>query len=472
EVAIRAAFKCIQHARQVAVLVPTTILVEQHLRSFRERFREYPVEIAAISRFHSNKEIGSVLAKLKSGDLDIIIGTHKLLNSRVEFKDLGLLVIDEEHRFGVKHKEILKQKRKDVDVLTLTATPIPRTLHMALIGIRDISVISTPPQDRRTIRTYVAQETEEIVSHAILREIQRGGQVFFLHNRIDSIASVTARLAKLIPESRFRFGHGQMPEAQLEEIMAEFVAHKFDTLVSTTIIESGLDIPNCNTIVITRADKLGLAQLYQLRGRVGRSSRQAHAYLLIPESRRLGLQARKRLRVLQSLDDLGLGFHLATKDLEIRGAGDLLGKDQSGSVHKIGLELYNKILKEAILQLQGDERYLHDSIEPEVKVAFDAFIPEPYIPDVSERLLLYQRLASINSQQDFMDLSDEIQDRFGHIPHEVKQLLEVMLLRSICRRYLVLKLDQSANVVTFTLSPKASIDVARFDALMEKHPGR
>ena len=472
EVAVRAAFKCTQHARQVAILVPTTILVEQHRQTFEQRFQGYPVKVAAMSRFYTPEENKKTLEGLASGDLDIVVGTHRLLSKDVQFRDLGLVVIDEEHRFGVKHKETLKQLKKSVDVLTLTATPIPRTLHMSLLNIRDISVIETAPLDRRLIRTYVAHTEDALIRDAILRELGRGGQCFFVHNRVQSIDTVTAGLAALVPEARFQFAHGQMSEGQLEAIMQRFLKHEIDVLVSTTIVESGLDIPNANTILIDRADMYGLAQLYQLRGRVGRSDRQAYAYFLIPHARKLGADAQRRLSVLQSLDDLGVGFNLAVRDLEIRGAGNLLGKEQSGSVLAVGYELYTKILREAVLHLKGEEPDPLDGIDPELKLPIEAFIPDHYVPDVSERLVLYQRLAAIGSEAEALELRDEIQDRFGTLPQETERLLEMMSMRSLLRQYAIVKAECSSTKLSLSFSPAAPISADKVLALVRAEPAR
>lgn len=470
EVALRAAFKSVQHARQTALLAPTTLLVEQHKETFQNRFMDYPVKIGAVSRFYSTRQNQETLRQLASGELDIVIGTHRLLSRDVRFKDLGLLIIDEEHRFGVRQKEKLKALKKQVDVLTLTATPIPRTLHMSLLGIRDISVISTPPHDRRTIRTYVTTYDDNLVRDAILRELQRGGQAFFVYNRVESIDMVTARLQQLVPEARFQFAHGQMSENELEKIMQRYMNREIDVLVCTTIIESGLDIPNANTIIIDRADTFGMAQLYQLRGRVGRSTRQAYSYFLLPRTRRLGEEAMKRLRALQSLDDLGLGFNLAVTDLEIRGAGNLLGREQSGNVLLVGFELYTRILKEAILTLKGDEPGLEEVIDPEVKLGVDAFIPESYIPDISERLVLYQRMAALDSSSATDDLAAEIADRFGPPPVEVFNLLELMRLRALFRHYGVLKADISEFRATLAFSPRAPINPEVIIRLVQEKP--
>lgn len=472
EVALRAAFKCVQHARQVAVLVPTTILAEQHYNVFKNRFLEYPVKVGILSRFYSTKQNAATLAGVKSGEVDIVVGTHKLLQNTVEFKDLGLLIVDEEHRFGVKHKERLKQIKKDVDVLTLTATPIPRTLHMALLGIREISVIATPPNDRRVIRTYVGTQSDDLIREAVLREVQRGGQVFILHNKVQTIETVSAALQKLIPEAKFTFAHGQMREDHLEKIMLRFINKDFDVLVSTTIIESGLDIPNANTIIILRADQLGLAQLYQLRGRVGRSNKQAYAYLIVPEPKQLSEDARSRLSVLQSLDDLGLGFNLAARDLEIRGAGNLLGKDQSGNVQTVGLDMFNRILKEAILNMRGEELPIIESVDPEMRIPVDAYIPPDYVPDLSERLILYQRLADLLTDTSSWDLSTEIEDRFGTMPEPVAKLIQLMRLRSLIRLGGVVRMEFTPRTIIVHFTPKAPINRERLLATLNNQKDR
>jgi transcription-repair coupling factor (superfamily II helicase) len=456
EVAIRAAFKCTQHARQVAVLVPTTILVEQHKKNFIERFAGYPVKIGAISRFYPAADNQDTLDQLASGELDIVIGTHRLLQHDVHFKDLGLLIIDEEHRFGVKQKERLRSYRTHIDVLTLTATPIPRTLHMSLLDIRDISLIQTPPMDRRAVQTYVAERDDALVRDAILREVRRGGQAFFIHNRVQNIAVVAAHLAELVPEARFEFAHGQMTEATLERIMKRFVDREIDVLIATTIIESGLDVPNANTIIIDRADQFGLAQLYQLRGRVGRGKRQAYAYLIVPHLRSLSGEAHERLKVLQSLDTLGAGFNLAIRDLEIRGAGNLLGKEQSGSVLSVGFDMYCRILQEAVADLKGDEPLLEDTIDPEIRiVGVDAFIPETYVPDIGERLVLYQRLSNLRSDDEAFDLQREIEDRFGPSSEEVDNLMLLMRYRSLLRRHGVVKADVTPLRASLSFIPIA-----------------
>ena len=472
EVAMRAAYKAIQHAKQVAILVPTTVLVEQHKNEFQKRFLEFPVKIGAVSRFYSSKENKETLEELSEGKVDIVVGTHRLLSRDVVFRDLGLLVIDEEHRFGVKQKEKLKQFKKEVDVLTLTATPIPRTLHMSMSGIRDISLITTPPHDRKTIRTYVASRNDTLIRDAILRELRREGQCFFVHNRVQSIETVTAALQELVPEASFDFGHGQMPESKLDDIMRRFINKEFNVLVCTTIIESGLDIPNANTIIIDRSDMFGLAQLYQLRGRVGRSERQAYAYLLIPEIKKLGNEAQKRLEVLQSLDDLGVGFNLAIRDLEIRGAGALLGREQSGHVISVGFELYNQILQEAVLNLKGEEVSFEDTLEPEVKVPISAFLPHTYVPDVPTRLVLYQRLCSLSSPEEASEISEEIEDRFGPMSREVRNLVEVMRVRALLRQYGVEKLEVGTEKLVFVFHTQTIVDPQKLVELIKEAPDK
>jgi len=469
EVAIRAAFKCIQHARQVAMLTPTTLLCEQHANSFRERFRGYPVEIGVLSRFNTPKQNRETLKNLKNGTLDIVIGTHRLLSSDVSFNDLGLLIIDEEQRFGVKQKEQLKTLKTQVDVLTLTATPIPRTLHMSLIGIRDVSIIATPPARRHAIKTYIARPDEATIRDAILREIQRGGQVFYLHNRVSTIEVVTAQLQEIVPEARIRFAHGQMNEHELEDIMQRFIREEFQVLVSTTIVESGIDIPNANTIIISDAPRYGLAQLYQLRGRVGRGTRQAYAYLLTPSSSRLSSDVKERLGIFASMEELGLGFELAMRDLEIRGSGNLLGKEQSGNVASVGFDLYTRILKEALDNLKGDALSATPEIHPEVNIGVVAYIPNYYIPDISERLLLYQRLADLGDDQETAEITDEIDDRFGPPPPEVRDLIGVMRIRSMLRRLGVLKLERNKlQGFNLTLSAEAPFDVSKIMQLSTK----
>jgi transcription-repair coupling factor (superfamily II helicase) len=427
EVAMRAAFLAVLAGKQVAVLVPTTILATQHLETFRARFEDYPVSVDMLSRFRTTAENRETLGRLEEGKLDIVLGTHRLLQKDVKFRALGLLVVDEEHRFGVKDKERIRALRGGVDVLTLTATPIPRTLNMSLSGIRDLSVIETPPVDRLAIRTYVTRYDEGVVRDAVLRELARGGQVFFVHNRVESIDAVARRLGELVPEARITVAHGQMPEGALEKTMLAFMHGEFDVLVTSAIIESGLDIPRANTVVVNRADTFGLAQLYQIRGRVGRSHHRAYAYLLIPGEHLITSDAQKRLRVLQELDDLGGGFRLAAHDLEIRGAGNLLGKQQSGHITAVGLELYTHLLEQAVRELRGQQ--VGPDIEPEIQLGIPGYVPEGYIPDVSQRLVIYKRLAGIRGVPDLDAIAAELEERYGPIPPLVDTLLRVMELR-------------------------------------------
>ncbi len=428
EVAIRAAFKAVGDGKQVAVLVPTTILAQQHLETFGERLAAYPVTVDMLSRFRGPKEQKETVRKAASGEVDILIGTHRILSKDVEFKDLGLVIIDEEQRFGVKHKERLKELRKLVDVLTLTATPIPRTLNMALMGLREMSVINTPPPNKLPIVTEVVEDSDALVKQAIVREIQRGGQVFFVHNRVQSIEKVSARLRELLPELRFDVAHGQMPERELEKVMRDFLEKKSDVLVSTMIIESGLDLPNVNTILIHRADALGLAQLYQLRGRVGRSNHRAFAYLLTPVGAKLSDIARKRLRAIEEFSDLGAGFRLAMRDMEIRGAGNFLGPEQSGHMNAVGYDLYCQMLRETIAEMRGEERP-EERIPVRLDVEIDAYLPEEFVEDPDQRILFYKRLADLAELSALRSLQDELRDRYGRLPAPALHLLHLKELR-------------------------------------------
>ena len=427
EVAMRAAFAVAMDGKQVAVLVPTTVLAQQHAESFRRRFEGYPVRVEMMSSFRSRKENAETSAAITSGQVDVVVGTHRLLSGDIEFANLGLLIIDEEHRFGVKDKERIKQLRQLVDVMTLTATPIPRTLEMSLSGIRDLSVIETPPVDRQAIRTWVTRADDHVIRDAILRELKRGGQVYFVHNRVQSIYGLHDRLKDLVPEARIAVGHGQMKTHELERVMLGFMEHEFDVLLCTAIVESGLDIPNANTIFIDRADTFGLAQLYQLRGRVGRSPARAYAYLLVPQERGLTREAQMRLQVLQELDELGGGFKIAAHDLEIRGAGNLLGKQQSGHITEVGFELYTKMMEEAVHELRGEEVAV--DIEPEIHIGVSAYIPDSYIDDVNQRLVWYKRLAALRGAEDRDSLAAELRERYGPLPAIVDTLLDVMDLR-------------------------------------------
>jgi transcription-repair coupling factor (superfamily II helicase) len=427
EVAVRAAFKAVQDGKQVAVLVPTTILAQQHLLVFRERLADFPVQVEVLSRFRTPKQQKEVLARLVAGDVDVVIGTHRLLSKDVRFRDLGLVVIDEEHRFGVAQKERIRQLTRTVDVLAMTATPIPRTLNLSLAGARDMSVIETPPRDRLPVHTETLELDEDVVTDAVLREVDRGGQAFFVHNRVETIHNAALRLQKLVPQVRIAVAHGQMPERELERVMLEFLDRRWDVLVSTMIIESGIDMPSVNTLIVDRADTLGLAQLYQLRGRVGRSAHRAYAYLLVPSRRVLTEEAEKRLRVIEELDELGVGFKIALKDMEIRGAGNLLGPEQHGFIVGLGFDLYVKLLEEAVAALRGEAAAARP--EPRLVTDWSAFLPDDYVPDEHEKLDLYRRLADTRTADELDDLTLELLDRFGQLPPPAVALVELRRLR-------------------------------------------
>ncbi|MCR4405405.1 MAG: transcription-repair coupling factor [Anaerolineae bacterium] len=443
EVALRAAFKAVMDGKQVAVLVPTTVLAQQHYETFRQRLKPFPVEVEMLSRFRSQREQRDILERLKAGQVDIVIGTHRLLSRDVVFKDLGLLIIDEEQRFGVTHKERLKQMRTEVDVLTMTATPIPRTLYMSLTGVRDMSTIDTPPEERLPIRTHVGQFDKSLIRKAILRELDRGGQVFFVHNRVQGIHQMAQRLQRLVPEAKLAIAHGQMDEAELERVMLDFAAGKTDVLVCTSIIESGLDIPNANTIIINRADQFGLAQLYQLRGRVGRGAVRAYAYLLYGDPRRLTETARQRLETIMEASELGAGFSLAMRDLEIRGAGDILGTRQHGHIAAIGFDLYTRLLAQAVRELKGEAAEQTGEVSAflqpltpgvQITLPLDAYLPEEYVPDPDLRLRLYRRLGGVTSMEQVDELERELVDRFGPLPVAAANLLYQLRLKVLALR--------------------------------------
>ncbi|MBM2803685.1 MAG: transcription-repair coupling factor [Deltaproteobacteria bacterium] len=470
EVAMRAAFLAVEGGKQVAVLAPTTILAQQHLQTFRHRFRNHPVRIEMVSRFLTSKEIAEVLQNAAKGTVDIVIGTHRLLQKDVEFKDLGLVVIDEEHRFGVVHKERFKKMRHLVDVLSLTATPIPRTLHMSLVGIRDLSIIETPPVDRLAIQTYVTRYDERVIRDAILREVERDGQVFFLHNRVETIDRLALKLADLIPEAKMAVAHGQMRPKELEKVMVDFLDNKTQVLVCSAIIESGLDFPNANTIIINRADQFGLAQLYQLRGRVGRSHRHAFAYLLIPGEKAITPDAERRLRALQEIDGLGGGFKLALHDLEIRGAGNLLGSQQSGQITAVGFELYTEMMEKAVQELKGEE--VLPEVDPEIRLGIPAYFPDSYIPDANQRLYFYKRLASLRNIVELEELKEEITDRFGPYNGIVDNLFLVMNLRRVLKESLVQQISVSEGKVFLLFHPESPVKVDKLLELIRKQKNR
>ena len=473
EVAMRAAFLAVMNNKQVALLVPTTLLAKQHFDNFKDRFANLPVNIAVLSRFSTAKEQKQILSDLEEGKIDILVGTHKLIQSQVKFHDLGLLIIDEEHRFGVRQKEKIKQFRANVDILTLTATPIPRTLNMAMNGIRDISIISTPPAKRLSIKTFVRQMDELLIREAVLREILRGGQVYYLHNDVASIENCADNLAKLIPEARITVGHGQMRERELERVMSDFYHQRYNVLVCSTIIETGIDIPSTNTIIIERADKFGLAQLHQLRGRVGRSHHQAYAYLLTPHPKMMTKDANKRLEALESLDNLGAGFMLATHDLEIRGAGELLGDEQSGQISTIGFSLYMDMLENAVKSLQsGKELTLTEltQSQAEIDLHLPTLIPENYLGDVNMRLSFYKRIAGAESKDELDELKVEFIDRFGLLPDATKNLMEIAALRLEVKPLGVIKIDVTAQGGFIEFEQNAQLDPSKFIQLIQSEP--
>jgi transcription-repair coupling factor (superfamily II helicase) len=459
EVALRAAFRAVADGRQVAVLVPTTVLAQQHYNTFVERFAPFPAKVELLSRFRSPKEQKEVVAGLATGTVDVVIGTHRILSKDVQFKDLGLLVVDEEHRFGVTHKERLKQLRTSVDVLTLTATPIPRTLHMALSGVRDLSVIETPPLDRLPVETVVTAFNRTVIREAIERELNRGGQVFFVHNRVQSLGSMTHFIQTLVPEARVVMGHGQMAERELESVMVKFVDGQADVLVSTAIVESGLDIPASNTIIINRADRFGLAQLYQLRGRVGRERQQAYAYLLVPADGRIDETAQKRLRVIEESTELGAGLRLAMRDLEIRGTGNLLGAAQHGHIAAVGFDLYSKLLAEAVRELKGEPAA--ERVDPVISADVEALLPESFVPEVNQRLALYKRLAEIERPEEVVDARAELADRYGPLPPAVEGLLDVIGLRVAARELGVERVEAGGGRAILTFAPSTKVTPER-----------
>ena len=473
EVAMRAAFLAVMNHKQVAVLVPTTLLAQQHYENFKDRFANLPVNVEVLSRFKTAKEQKQILENLAEGKVDILIGTHKLIQSDVKFSDLGLLIIDEEHRFGVGQKEKIKQLRANIDILTLTATPIPRTLNMAMNGIRDLSIIATPPARRVSIKTFVRQKDDLIIREAILREILRGGQVYYLHNDVASIENTAEKLTALVPEARVIIGHGQMRERELERVMSDFYHQRYNVLVCSTIIETGIDVPTANTIIIERADNFGLAQLHQLRGRVGRSHHQAYAYLLTPPPKLMTKDAKRRLEALESLDNLGAGFILATHDLEIRGAGELLGNEQSGQIESIGFSLYMELLDAAVKALkEGREPSLEEIThqQAEIELRVPALLPDDYLGDVNMRLSFYKRIAAAESKQELDELKVELIDRFGLLPEATKNLLQIAEMRLMVKLLKVLKIDAGAQGGFIEFSPSAKVDPEKFIKLIQQNP--
>ena len=478
EIAIRAAFKAVQDGKQVAFLVPTTILAKQHYNTFAQRMKNYPVRIDMLSRFRTSKEVDETIKGLKSGEVDIVIGTHKILNKSIKYKDLGLLIVDEEQRFGVTHKEKLKEIKQNVDVLTLTATPIPRTLHMSLAGIRDMSVLEEAPVDRVPIQTYVMEYDKEIIREAINRELARGGQVYYVYNRVNNIQDVAMNLQSLLGDANVVYAHGRMPKGELEQIMFDFVQGDIDVLVSTTIIETGLDISNVNTIIIHDADRFGLSQLYQLRGRVGRSGRTAYAFMLYKRDKILKEEAEKRLKAIREFTELGSGFKISMRDLEIRGAGNVLGAQQHGHMAAVGYDLYCKLLNEAVMTLKGEE--VLDEFETKIDLDIDAYIPSSYIKNEMQKLNVYKRIASIESEEDYFDMQDELMDRFGEMPKNVMNLLSIAYVKAMAHKAWVTEITNVKasrdtnwkNVIKIEMYPQAKIKVEEIPKLIESYKGK
>ena len=471
EIAIRAAFKAVQDGKQVAYLVPTTILAQQHYNTFVQRMKDFPVRVDLMCRFRTSAEQKKTVTDLKKGMVDIVIGTHRLLSKDVEYKDLGLLIIDEEQRFGVAHKEKIKQLKTDIDVLTLTATPIPRTLHMSLVGIRDMSVLEEAPQERVPIQTYVMEYNEEMVREAISRELARGGQVYYVYNRVNSIVEITNRIAALVPQAQVAFAHGQMKEHELEKIMFDFINGDIDVLVTTTIIETGLDISNANTMIIHDADNMGLSQLYQLRGRVGRSNRTAYAFLMYRRNKMLKEIAEKRLAAIREFTELGSGFKIAMRDLELRGAGNLLGSEQHGHMEAVGYDLYCKLLNESVKEVQGISTVKED-YNTEIDLDIDAFIPERYIRNEMQKLDIYKRISGIQNEEEYDDMLEELMDRFGELPKAVQNLLLVSRLRARAHDLYLTEVTQKGEEIRMVLYEKAQINTAGIDGLLKQYRGR
>lgn len=470
EVALRAAFIAVMNGKQVAVLVPTTVLAEQHLETFVKRFENYPVRIACLSRFRSSSEQKSILREMEAGALDIVIGTHRLLQKDVKFKDLGLVILDEEQRFGVRHKEKLKTLRATVDVLALSATPIPRSMHLSLLGVRDISIITTPPENRRAIITYISEFDPEVVRHAVHTELERGGQIFFVHNNIQSISAMAYRIQELVPELRLDIAHGRLSEDELERVMRRFVNLEIDMLVTTSIIESGLDIPSANTIMVNRADRFGLAQMYQLRGRVGRGNEQAYAYLFIPRDSVIGKDARKRLKVLMEHSDLGSGYQIAMNDLKIRGGGTILGASQSGHIAAVGYDMYIRLMDTAIRELKGEKT--SEPLDPEINIPVSAFLPETYIEDKDLRLAMYRRISRLTDMQGIQDIKKEMTDRFGPLPPEAGNLLRKIMLRVLSIQAGVKRLDHAQEKMILFFSQSHVENPAGLTLLASENPDR
>ncbi|PTF08292.1 transcription-repair coupling factor, partial [Staphylococcus equorum] len=459
EVAVRAAFKAVMEGKQVAFLVPTTILAQQHYETLIERMQDFPIEVQLISRFRSTKEVKETKERLKSGFVDIVVGTHKLLSKDIHYKDLGLLIVDEEQRFGVRHKERIKSLKTNVDVLTLTATPIPRTLHMSMLGVRDLSVIETPPENRFPVQTYVLEQNTNFIKEALERELSREGQVFYLYNKVQSIYEKREQLQMLMPEANIGIAHGQMKEGDLEETMLSFINHEYDILVTTTIIETGVDVPNANTLIIEDADRFGLSQLYQLRGRVGRSSRIGYAYFLHPTNKVLSETAEDRLQAIKEFTELGSGFKIAMRDLNIRGAGNLLGKQQHGFIDSVGFDLYSQMLEEAVNEKRGVKDEKQDAPEIEIELNIDAYLPAEYIPNEQSKIEIYKKLRKIETEAQLMDVKDELIDRFNDYPIEVERLLDMMEIKVHALNAGVALIKDVGKKVEVYLSEKGTTDI-------------
>jgi transcription-repair coupling factor (superfamily II helicase) len=470
EVAMRAAFKAVMEGKQAAVLTPTTVLAYQHFDTFRSRFAPFPVKIELLSRFRSAKEQKEIAKRVESGEIDVVIGTHRLLSKDVRFKELGIVVVDEEQRFGVAHKERLKHLKKRVDVLTLSATPIPRTLNMSLSGLRDMSLIETPPRDRLAIQTQVVQFSENVIKSAIELELGRGGQIFFIHNRVETIETIAALVRRLVPQARLVVGHGQMNEKEMERVMLDFIEFKHDVLVATTIIENGIDIPRANTIIINRADQYGLSQLYQLRGRVGRSNRRAYAYLLIPGEQELSPIAKRRLAAIREFSDLGAGFRIAALDLELRGAGNLLGGQQSGHMDALGFDLYTQMLERTVAELRGEA--VEDEISVSLNLGVDVAIPDEYINDMGQRLRTYKRVSSARDEETLSTIREEVRDRYGRLPESVEQLFGYALLRRLAEDTGVISIDKTTDGVALKFSDKAHVSPVKLGTFVSEQEGR
>lgn len=470
EVAVRAAFKAVMDGKQVAFLVPTTILAQQHYNNFVKRFSDFPVKIDMISRFKTRAQQKITVKAVKVGDVDVLIGTHRILQKDIQFKDLGLLIIDEEQRFGVSHKEKIKKIRKNVDVLTLSATPIPRTLHMSLVGVRDISVIETPPEERYPIQTYVVEYNDQLIRDAILREINRNGQIYFVYNRVENIKEIASYISKLVPEAKIAIAHGQMQERELENIIMDFMDGKYDVLVTTTIIETGMDIQNVNTMIIYDADKMGLSQLYQLRGRVGRTNRIAYCYLTYRKDKVLTEVAEKRLKAIKEFTELGSGFKIALKDLEIRGAGNMMGSSQHGHMAAIGYDLYCRMLEDTVKLIKGE---IHkEPVETTVELKVDAYIPDNYIKNEVQKIEVYKKIAAINSYEDVLDVKEELEDRFSSIPTSLQNLMDIAYIRSMGKVLGIEEIKEAKGEVAFTFESKDRVDQNVMKGLLKNIPGK